>query len=163
MPLENRNLFAGTRLVANYKKVRYVCTIEADEDGKTAFVLEDGRRFKSPSAAASAVMGGQAANGWRFWSLEGAAPAVEATEAVEAPQTKTGRAQGKKKLIFKVPNQLGTPEGKAKFFCSACMKGFVVEAGETPEACPEGHRIDDPELTAPVATPAVETEAINAD
>ena len=158
MVIENRDLAAGTRLVANYKKVRYVCTIEADEDGKTAFVLEDGRRFKSPSAAASAVMGGQAANGWRFWSLEGAAPAVEATEAVEAPQAKTGRAKGKK-MIYRVPNQLGTPEGKAKFFCSACMKGFLVEAGTTPDACPEGHRIDDAELTAPVATPAVETEA----
>jgi hypothetical protein len=32
--------------------------------------LEDGRQFKSPSSAASAVMGGIAANGWRFWSLE---------------------------------------------------------------------------------------------
>jgi hypothetical protein len=48
-----------------------------------------------------------------------------------------------------VPNQQGTPEGKAKFFCAACMKGFLVDAGEQPQVCPEGHRIDDPELTAP--------------
>ena len=57
MPLENRNLPAGTRLVANYKKQTYVCTVQAAEEGDgVVFVLEDGRRFKSPSAAGSAVM-----------------------------------------------------------------------------------------------------------
>ena len=45
MPIENRDLPVGTRLEANYKKVRYVCTVEAGEDGKVAFVLEDGQRF----------------------------------------------------------------------------------------------------------------------
>jgi hypothetical protein len=29
------------------------------------------------------------------------------------------------------------------------MKGFLVDAGEQPQVCPDGHRIDDPELTAP--------------
>jgi hypothetical protein len=43
--------------------------------------LEDGREFRSPSSAASAVMGGTAANGWRFWSLEGDTPQVEAEPA----------------------------------------------------------------------------------
>ena len=70
MAIENRDLPAGTRLAATYKKVRYICSIEKGEDGKTVFVLEDGKRFKSPSSAASAVMGGSAANGWKFWSLD---------------------------------------------------------------------------------------------
>ena len=55
MAIKDRNLSVGTRLVASYKKERYVCTVEQDGEG-IAFVLEDGRRFKSPSAAGSAVM-----------------------------------------------------------------------------------------------------------
>jgi hypothetical protein len=70
MAIENRNLPVGTRLVATYKKVQHVCTIEQREDGKVEYVLEDGQRFKSPSAAGSAVINGMACNGWRFWSLE---------------------------------------------------------------------------------------------
>jgi hypothetical protein len=143
--IENRNLLAGTRLVATYKKQNYVCSVEAGENGEgVAFVLEDGSRHKSPSAAGSKVMGGKAVNGWRFWSLEGDAPT--ATEPAAKPTPKKGRAR---RLIYRVPNQQGTPEGKAKFFCAACMKGFLVESGELPQVCPEGHRIDDPELTAP--------------
>ena len=54
MAIEDRNLPVGTRLVANYKKQTYVCTVEAAEDGEgLAFVLEDGSRYKSPSAAGS--------------------------------------------------------------------------------------------------------------
>jgi len=149
MVIENRNLLAGTRLVAKYKKQTYVCTVEAGENGEgVAFVLETGQRFKSPSAAGSHVMGGKAVNGWRFWSLEGDAPA--ATEAVAKPAPKKGRVR---KLIYRVPNQQGTPEGRAKFFCTACMKGFLVDAGEQPNGCPEGHSIDDLELTAPANVP----------
>jgi len=29
------------------------------------------------------------------------------------------------------------------------MKSFVADGVETPETCPEGHRADDAELTAP--------------
>jgi hypothetical protein len=85
MPIENRDLPVGTRLVANYKKTHYVCTVEADEEGKKAFVLEDGKRFKSPSSAASAVMGGSAANGWRFWSVEGETSATTAAQPGNTP------------------------------------------------------------------------------
>ena len=74
MAIEDRNLPVGTRLVANYKKQTFVCMVEAGEgDDGLAFVLEDGSRHKSPSAAGSKVMGGGAVNGWRFWSVEGAA------------------------------------------------------------------------------------------
>ena len=75
MAIENRNLEAGTRLVANYKKQRYVCTVAAAEGGEgVVYVLEDGSRHKSPSSAGMRVMGGGAVNGWRFWSLEVEAP-----------------------------------------------------------------------------------------
>jgi len=45
MVIENRNLPVGTRLVATYKKQDYVCTVEAGEEGKLAFVY-DGKRYK---------------------------------------------------------------------------------------------------------------------
>jgi hypothetical protein len=145
--------------VANYKKARYVCTVEADEDGKLVFVLEDGKRFKSPSSAASAVMGGSAANGWRFWSLEGQEPKAQATEPAAAKPARTATKKAKK-LIFKSPSQAGVAEGKTKWFCSACMKSFDADGDAEPQVCPEGHRIDDPELTGTVGTPepAAKTE-----
>src|SRR5690348_10039861 len=89
MAIENRNLAIGTRLAANYKKVRYMCTVEAGEGGEgIAYVLEDGRRFKSPSSAAMAIIG-SAANGWRWWSLaEGDQPKPAA--ASPAPKKKSG-------------------------------------------------------------------------
>lgn len=71
MPIEDRRLEPGMRLVATYKGRTYACTVGNDTD-KPTFALNDGRRFKSPSAAGSAVMGGIACNGWRFWSVESA-------------------------------------------------------------------------------------------
>jgi hypothetical protein len=152
MAIENRNLPVGTRLVANYKKQTYVCTVEPGEDeGTLAFVLEDGSRHKSPSAAGSKVMGGKAVNGWRFWTVEGDEP--PAPEA--KPAEKKARVSRKKstKVIFKTPRQDVT-KGKSSWFCSACMKSFVVDGEEEPQQCPEGHRIDDPELNAPASLPA---------
>ncbi len=92
MPIENRNLEAGTRLAARYKGTTYICEVVPTEEG-LRFRLEDGREFKSPSSAASAVMNGMAANGWRFWSL-----AEELAEKAAAPQKereskKNGRVQ----------------------------------------------------------------------
>jgi hypothetical protein len=156
MAIENRNLPVGTRLVASYKKTRYVCTVEAGEgDEGVAYVLEDGKRFKSPSAAGSHIMGGKAVNGWRFWSLEGDAPEQAAVADVDALLRDAGkpakRGRKPRKLLFRVPNQQGAGTGKTKWFCSACMNGFVVEGEDEPQVCPRGHRIDDPELTAPAA------------
>ena len=75
MAIEDRNLTVGTRLVANYRKQAHACMVEKAEEGEgVLFVLEGARKFKSPSSAASAVMGGKAVNGWRFWSIQGAPP-----------------------------------------------------------------------------------------
>jgi Restriction Enzyme Adenine Methylase Associated len=137
MAIENRNLTAETRLVAKYKGQTYVCTVQEGEEGKLEYVLEDGKRFKSPSAAGSAVMGGSACNGWRFWTVEGDAPAAAARE----PKGDATRLRAKgKKFIFRVPNQTGVAEGQTRFFCAACMKSFVARSGTAPENCPEGHR-----------------------
>ena len=85
MPIEDRNLSAGTKLVARYKGETYRAEVVKTEDGPR-YRLEDGREFKSPSAAASAVMAGKSCNGWRFWSV--------ATEANEAPKGAEMAAKG---------------------------------------------------------------------
>jgi len=146
MAIENRNLPAGTRIWANYKKQRYVCTVEAGEDeGSVVYVLEDGSKHRSPSAAGSKVMGGKAVNGWRFWTVEGDEP-----PATEKPKPeKKGRKKKQTKTVFKTPSQAGLAEGESRWFCSACMDGFVIDGTEEPQACPKGHRNDDPDLNAP--------------
>ena len=138
MALENRSLEAGTRLVARYKDQTYSAEVVHTEDG-LRYRLEDGREFKSPSAAGSAVMGGVACNGWRFWSLEGQEPARK------EPKANGKGKRSKFRTIKKLPNQQGLEEGQVRYFCSACQKSFLVEDGQEPEACPEGHRNDDPE------------------
>ncbi len=73
MAIQNRELTPGMVLSGTYKKACYRCQVEA-EDERLVFVLGDGLRFKSVSAAASAIMEGKAVNGWLFWSLDEAQP-----------------------------------------------------------------------------------------
>jgi hypothetical protein len=160
MPIENRNLEVGTRLVANYRKQAYVCTVEAGEEGKTVFVL-DGKTFTSPSAAGSAVMGGTACNGWRFWSVEGQeAPKAEkpAKREAKARQPKASKPKRERKPRGKA-FRLFEPMEDGGFWCNACMQGFQSET-DKPEACPQGHRADDPELTSAPAPEAVAAESV---
>ena len=166
MAITNRELPIGTRLAADYKKTRYVCTVEKAEEGEgVLFALEDGKRFKSPSAAGSAVMGGTACNGWRFWTVEGEEP--PAKEPKPRAEKKGGSKTTKKvrkprktssKLISAMPDQTGVPDGMARFWCNACMDAFEAEDGKVPAECPQGHSADDPELTAPAGVTA-EAEA----
>lgn len=144
MSITHRTLTPGTVLAARYKRTAYTCTVEQADDGPLTFVLADGRRFRSPSAAGSAVMGGIACNGWRFWSLAEGSASAQAAAAPEPP-ARTGRPR---KLLTRTPNQQGVPEAQVKWFCSACMAGFLVPTGETPTACPAGHS------TAPALAPA---------
>ena len=114
MPLENRDLEAGTRLAAKYKGQVHTCKVVETEEG-LRFRLEDGREFKSPSSAASAVMGGMAANGWRFWSLA----ETEAETAAGAPKpTKKSKAK-----------TTGDPEETVA--CGECGETFATSAEAT--------------------------------
>jgi hypothetical protein len=162
MAITNRNLPVGTRLVADYKKTRYVCVVEAAEEGDgVLFALEDGKKFKSPSAAGSAVMVGVACNGWRFWTVEGEEPPAKEAKKGGAKTTKKARKPRRTstKLIYAMPDQTGVPEGMARFWCNACMDAFEAEDGKVPERCPEGHSADDPELTAPAGVTAEAEDA----
>ena len=72
----------GTVLVAKYKGAEHRAEVVIGAEGKTRYRLEDGREFKSPSSAGSAVMGGVACNGWRFWSLQGDTSRADAETAL---------------------------------------------------------------------------------
>jgi len=71
--------------------------------------LEDGREFKSPSSAGSAIMGGSACNGWRFWSVAG-------TEAAKPKAAK----KPPKKAKANPANGLITRLEDGRWFCNAC-------------------------------------------
>jgi Restriction Enzyme Adenine Methylase Associated len=93
----NKGLTPGTRLVAKYKGAEHVVEVIAADNGKVGFRLADGQEFTSPSAAGSAVMGGQACNGWRFWTVQGDEPAAESTTgdgAVASAEHDTSTAKG---------------------------------------------------------------------
>ncbi len=82
MAVEDRNLSAGTKLWARYRG--QVHTAEVVEiEGKLVYKLADGREFKSPSAAGTAITE-KACNGWAFWSVgepTEKAPKVERTSS----------------------------------------------------------------------------------
>ncbi len=169
MPIENRNLKPGTKLIGRYHKQPYVCEVLEGDGGKLRYRLEDGREFKSPSAAGMAVTG-HACDGWVFWSVETAiaATAPQPTESSPAETQQTtetaeatpgdGRQPDKapilatvlapaaeqsgtaEKSFFRTPNQKGVPEGQARWYCHDCGKSFLAATGQTPKACPAGHQ-----------------------
>lgn len=145
MPLDKQELSVGTKLTARYKKQAYTCEVVQAEEGKR-YRLADGREFKSLSAAGVAITSG-AINGWRFWSLTGDATTGESEGEGGTPATETQASPTatKGKVIKRVPNQRGVPDGHVRWFCSACMTGFLANAGQTPEVCPNGHRAESDE------------------
>jgi hypothetical protein len=76
MVIENRDLAVGTKLVAKYKGEQWKIEVLPGAPRTYGFVgkrpKDAAQVYKTPSAAGSAVMGGTACNGWRFWSVEGA-------------------------------------------------------------------------------------------
>src|SRR5512139_4064028 len=69
MVIKDRNLKVGTKLVGRYHKQTYHCEVVEGEGGKLKYRLEDGRGFKSRSAAGMAITG-HACDGWVFWSVD---------------------------------------------------------------------------------------------
>ena len=130
MAIEDRNLAVGTKLVARYKGQEHTAEVVKTEEG-LRYRLEDGREFKSPSSAGSAIMGGSACNGWRFWSLAGTEPAKP--KAAKKAEKKNGHPG----------NGLITRLEDGRWFCNACMEAFEAPAGVEPQGCPKGHSAED--------------------
>jgi hypothetical protein len=120
-------------------------------EGKIRYKLEDGREFKSPSAAGMAITG-HACDGWVFWNVKteetttksdaeklGTPPAEEANQNTE-PAAEAPKGDPKKTGVFLVPNQKGVPEGQIRWFCRDCGKSFITPATDIPGVCPEKHK-----------------------
>ena len=155
MPLDKQDLAAGTALVGTYRKQEHRVLVLGEAGPEQSFELDGETTFKSLSSAAKAVMGGISANGWRFWSLETEAAAkaeakasAKAEKAAAKPKTSKTKSH-MVKIIKRLPNQKGVPEGETKWFCSGCMAAFVTPGTEMPEACPEGHPRVEEDLLAP--------------
>jgi rubrerythrin len=150
MPIENRNLTKGTKLTGRYHKQSYSCEVAEDVEGKLRYHLEDGREFKSPSAAGMAITG-HSCDGWKFWSVvtdeTAAKPDAEKPETSPAAETDQiaeaaapVKTDPKKTGVFLVPNQKGVPEGQIRWFCRECGKSFIASAVEIPGVCPAKHQ-----------------------
>ena len=144
MAIENRNLEAGTKLIAKYKKEEHRAEVVAGEEGKVRYRLADGREFKSLSSAGSAITG-KACNGWAFWSVEpdGAPSETEEPETQEEQGEDSEETETQEQLptagFRRVPNQKGVGEGEVRLYCDVCQKSFNAPVGELPGQCPEGH------------------------
>ncbi len=144
MAIENRNLESGTKLIAKYKKEEYRAEVVAGEDGKILYRLADGRKFKSPSSAGTAITG-VACNGWHFWSVEPDSAPTEPPEP-EGPGEDTEDAETPDQPpatgFRRVPNQKGVGEGEVRLYCDSCRSSFTAPTDQQPESCPEGHGSD---------------------
>jgi|SRR6202521_2886534 len=133
MPIENRELAAGTRLVARYKKQDRACEVVETPEG-LRFRLDDGTEHRSPSSAGKAAMDGVACNGWRFWSVEGTeAPkrepktkADDPTKAKKQPAAKKPKTKAAKKSKAKKPKS-ARMASDASYGCGACGESFPTQ------------------------------------
>jgi len=146
MSIDNRDLKSGTRLVARYKGQEHTAEVVQTEVG-VRYRLADGKEYKSPSAAGSAIMGGNACNGWRFWSLEGATPKTEkkpaAAKKKPAKSTTMATNRGRKPENGKGPIE---KMEDGRYFCSSCMDAFDAPNGVKPLGCPRGHSAETVEV-----------------
>jgi hypothetical protein len=134
MPIENRNLEPGTRLVARYKKEDRSCEVVETAEG-LRYRLDDGTEHKSPSSAGKAATGG-ACNGWVFWSVAGTekpkrepkAKAERPAKAAKEPAAKksTAKKSAKKSSKPKKAKAMRAASG-ASFGCGACGAEFPTQ------------------------------------
>ena len=163
--IQDRNLTAGTKLVGRYHKQDRTCETHLDENGKLYFRLDDGRAFKSPSAAGTAVTG-HACDGWHFWSVAGTEvkvasyeevlPAIEdfrqkvvaekkpiptydETVAKIEKMEKAEKPKPPKHGVYKLPNQKGAPTGLTRYYCFDCSSPFPAKSDIKNPTCPNCH------------------------
>ncbi|MFQ6027183.1 MAG: hypothetical protein ACE5Q6_06805 [Dehalococcoidia bacterium] len=150
MPIENRNLEVGTKLIAHYKKVEHHGLVIAGDDRKVRYTLSpyDGKEYKSPSSLGTAVTG-KSCNGWAFWSLdtgETTEPETETPPEETAPEDSNEEPAEEEPeepitLGFRrVPNQKRVDPGQVRLYCDACHNSFIVPQSKNPTECPMGHR-----------------------
>src|SRR5439155_14482554 len=99
MAIQDRNLSVGTKLYARYKGQTHTAEV-IEKEGGTAYRLADGREFKSPSAAGTAITE-KACNGWAFWSVgepgENTGPVTSTKTRPAAKITPAPKPEGKRR------------------------------------------------------------------
>jgi hypothetical protein len=85
MAIQDRNLSVVTKLYARFKGTTYTAEL-VETEGAKLYRLSDGREFKSPSTAGTAITG-KACNGWAFWTVGNGS---EATKPAKSEDTATG-------------------------------------------------------------------------
>ena len=128
MAIENRELAPGTKLVARYKGQVYTAEVVQTDEG-VRYRLEDGKDYKSPSSAGSAVMGGNATNGWRFWSLQGEQKVVNIADHLSDDPADKPKRRGKQE--------------EPKVACGDCELEFS-DGAEATEHMAKEHPVEEP-------------------
>jgi hypothetical protein len=141
MPIENRELAVGTRLVARYKKQDRTCEVVETAEG-LRYRLDDGTEHRSPSSAGKAAMDGVACNGWVFWGLEGTEkprrePKAKADKSKKEPAAKkpakTKAAKRAKAKVTKKAKSARMATGES-YGCGVCPETFPTMKAATAHA-----------------------------
>ena len=139
MPIENRELAAGTRLVARYKKQDRNCEVVETASG-LRYRLDDGTEHRSPSSAGKEVTGGSC-NGWVFWTVEGTVkPKREPTARTDKPAKapipkKSAKAKAAKKgKSAKKPKAHRAATSGESYGCGVCSETFPTMKKATAHA-----------------------------
>jgi hypothetical protein len=145
MPIEDRNVEPGTRLVASYKKQDRTCEVVKTDDG-LRYRLDDGTMHRSPSSAGKAVVG-HACNGWVFWSLAGTEkpkrePKAKADKPKKEPATKKPAPKKPAKTKTAKPKTAKPKRSKAmrtaangeSYGCGVCPETFATVKDATEHA-----------------------------
>jgi len=137
MVIEKTELAGGLVLTGRYKGQEHKVLVLGTE-ADLSFELDGATVYKSLSSAAKAAMGGGSAsvNGWRFFSIAGSEPTKPAIEGKTKAKATGSRTVAQ---IKKRRKQEGCSVSEVAWWCSACMEGFCLPTGETPEVCPKGH------------------------
>ena len=135
MPIENRELAVGTRLVARYKRQERTCEVMETSEG-LRYGLDDGTEHKSPSSAGKAVTG-IACNGWVFWSLMGTEkPKGEpnAEKVLKAAPTKPAKTKVTKNNKSAKKQKVRAARRDASYACAVCPETFPTMEDATTHA-----------------------------
>jgi hypothetical protein len=87
MAITDRNLSVGTKLFARFKGQTHTAEL-VEKEGAKLYRLDDGREFKSPSAAGTAITG-KACNGWAFWTVGDGSEATKPARTEKAESSST--------------------------------------------------------------------------
>lgn len=157
IPLPSANLPIGSRAHGFYKKQRVDLEV-IDVNGEPRYrITPDGSDHTSLSAATKAATlvlnpgldpksAGSAVALTKWWSLdelgEGAVRERVARTPSNGSETSPRKRTSKRSVtptLKRMRQQDGAPDGKIRWYCSACQDGFLADWGEEPAACPNGH------------------------